>query len=117
VRVGILGPISAAYAILSFHYTRDLAQGLGGSRVKSRDADLPKDTVGREARPCGHVRIEREIGVPPIGSWKSRGQKPSRFASSNEGEMEWVVTLSPLSPPRMTLFLPWDAAPHRQVHG
>jgi hypothetical protein len=29
VRVSNLGPIDAAFMILSFHYTRDLAQGLG----------------------------------------------------------------------------------------
>jgi hypothetical protein len=50
VRVSTLGPVLVAFAILSFHFTHDLAQGLGGDRGESQDADLSMDVVGREAR-------------------------------------------------------------------
>jgi hypothetical protein len=49
-RVSTLGPISAAFAILSFHYTRDLVQGLGGSRGESQDANSLEDVAEREVR-------------------------------------------------------------------
>jgi hypothetical protein len=35
VMVSTLGPVSVAFAILSFHCTCDLKQGLGGSRGES----------------------------------------------------------------------------------
>jgi hypothetical protein len=44
-RVSLLESISAAYAILSFHHARGLAQGLGGARSVPRGANLPEDTV------------------------------------------------------------------------
>jgi hypothetical protein len=39
-----------AFAILSFHYAHDLAQGLGGGCIELWDAEPHADAVGREAR-------------------------------------------------------------------
>jgi hypothetical protein len=41
-RVSTLGPVLVAYAILSIHCAHGLAQGLGGSHGKPRDADPPE---------------------------------------------------------------------------
>jgi hypothetical protein len=49
-RVSMLGPISAAFAILSFLCAHDLAQGLGSGHGESQDANSPEDTAKREAR-------------------------------------------------------------------
>jgi hypothetical protein len=38
--------------ILSFHYARDLAQGLRDGHCGSWDVDLHMDVSGREARPA-----------------------------------------------------------------
>jgi hypothetical protein len=44
-RVSLFESVSAASAILSFHHTPGLAQGLGGARSASRGANLLKDTM------------------------------------------------------------------------
>jgi hypothetical protein len=44
VRVSTLGLVLVAFVILSFHHSRDLVQGLGGSRYE------PRDATRREAR-------------------------------------------------------------------
>jgi hypothetical protein len=46
----MLGPISAAFAILSFLCAHDLAQGLGSGHGESQDANSPEDTAKWEAR-------------------------------------------------------------------
>jgi hypothetical protein len=50
----MLGPVLVAFMILSFHCTRDLAQGLGGGRGEPRDANSPEDTAKREAKRTSH---------------------------------------------------------------
>jgi hypothetical protein len=50
VRVSTLGPILMAFAMLSFHCARDLAQGLGGGLGEPRDVNPPADVIGREVR-------------------------------------------------------------------
>jgi hypothetical protein len=49
-RLSMLGPISMAYAILSFYHARGLVQGLGGGHGKPWDASLPEDAARREAK-------------------------------------------------------------------
>jgi hypothetical protein len=56
-RVSTLGPISVAYAILSFHCAHGLAQGLGGSHGESRDADPPEDTTRQEAENSSNEKM------------------------------------------------------------
>jgi hypothetical protein len=79
-RVSTLGPISVAFMILSFHCAHDLAQGLGGSRGESRDADLPVDAIVWEARHASNratrAREERKKDQCAT-SWvvKKRGMK------------------------------------------
>jgi hypothetical protein len=46
----MLGPISVAFTILSFHCTRDLAHGLGGGHGEPRDANSPEDIAKWEAK-------------------------------------------------------------------
>jgi hypothetical protein len=64
VKVSTLGPISTAFAIMSFHCARDLAQGLRGGHGESQDADLPMNASGWEARHASNgatwAREERE---------------------------------------------------------
>jgi hypothetical protein len=67
-----------AFAILSFHYAHDLAQGLGGGRVELWDAEPHADAVGHEARraprrTCEHMR--REIDALLVGQQESGGQR------------------------------------------
>jgi hypothetical protein len=45
-RVSILGPVLAAFVILSFHHSHDLAQGFEGSYDDPRDMDPPADAGG-----------------------------------------------------------------------
>jgi hypothetical protein len=73
VRVNTLGPILVAFAILSFHYAHDLAQGLGAVHEELRDADPPGDAVGHKVRHASSEETqvweetEREISALPDG--------------------------------------------------
>jgi hypothetical protein len=63
----MLGPISMAFFILSFHCARDFAQGLGGGRGELWGANLPEDAAKREVQ-CApseemRARRERETGM------------------------------------------------------
>jgi hypothetical protein len=49
-RVSMFGPISAAYTILSFHHTRDLAQGLEDGHSEPWDVNSPEDVARREVK-------------------------------------------------------------------
>jgi hypothetical protein len=73
VRVYTLGLISVTFVILSFHCTRDLAQGLGGGRDEPRDADQPADATGREAR---HASSEETL------TWEERERSTHRRIGS-----------------------------------
>jgi hypothetical protein len=97
-RVSMLGPILAAFTILSFHCARDLMQGLGGGRSEPRDADPPEDAARREAKcasdgetraqrerertQCATGRVEKGCGVdtpPPLDLGPpTRGQRKGR---------------------------------------
>jgi hypothetical protein len=115
VRVSTLGPISVAFVILSFHYTRDLMQGLGGCHNESQNVDPPADAVGWEARhastedmrACEERERDRRVTGRPVKRWGM--EVPPRSTSSSERLMEWGATLPPLSPPRMS------PSPHRDV--
>jgi hypothetical protein len=50
VKVSMPRPVSAAYAILSFHRARGLAQGLGGNRGEPWDTSPPKDVARQEIK-------------------------------------------------------------------
>jgi hypothetical protein len=54
VRINTLGPISAAFVILSFLCAHDHAQGLGDGRNELRDIDPSADAPGWEARHASH---------------------------------------------------------------
>jgi hypothetical protein len=60
-----------AFAILSFHYAHDLAQGLWSGCGESQDVGLPMNASGQEARHASNgavwAREEREIVVPLVG--------------------------------------------------
>jgi hypothetical protein len=62
-----------AFAILSFHYAHDLAQGLGVVHEELRDADPHGDAVGRKVRHASSEETqvweetEREISALPDG--------------------------------------------------
>jgi hypothetical protein len=75
VRVSTLGPVSTTFAILSFHYARDLVKGLGDGCIKSWDIDPSVDALGWEARHAsnGAARTseERERDRCAI-SWAAR---------------------------------------------
>jgi hypothetical protein len=64
IRVSTLGPISVAFSILSFYYTRDPVQGLVDCHGKLRDADSFMDALGRDADRASdgsmQMREERE---------------------------------------------------------
>jgi hypothetical protein len=47
-RVSMLGPILAAYVILSSHHAHDLAHGLVDGNSEAWDANLPEDSTRRE---------------------------------------------------------------------
>jgi hypothetical protein len=49
-RVSMLGPVSMAYVILSFHQAHGLAQGLEGGRSELWDVNLRKDVARQEAK-------------------------------------------------------------------
>jgi hypothetical protein len=93
-RVSTLGPISAAFAILSFHYTRDLVQGLGGSRGESQDANSLEDVAEREVRRAFDEEKwawrERERSACHWSGGEEAGVEtpPPRSMPSNEGEVE-----------------------------
>jgi hypothetical protein len=102
VRASTLGPVYAAFMILSFHCAHDLAQGLRDGHGESRDADPPMDASGWHAsNGAARAREERERDRR-AASWavRKRGTEvPTRSASSGEGEMERGVTPPPPSPP------------------
>jgi hypothetical protein len=49
-RVCMLGLVSVAFTILSFHCARDLAQGRGGGCSEPRDANSPEDAAKQKAK-------------------------------------------------------------------
>jgi hypothetical protein len=92
-RVGVStsGPVSVAFTILSFHYTLNLAQGLGGGCSEPRDVDLSSNATRQEARHASHeetwAREESERDWRAVG-WaaKRRGIEASpRSTFSGEG--------------------------------
>jgi regulator of protease activity HflC (stomatin/prohibitin superfamily) len=46
----MLGPVSVAYMILSFHHAHGLAQGLKAGHSEPRDANPPEDVARREVK-------------------------------------------------------------------
>jgi hypothetical protein len=74
----MLGPVSVAYAILSFHCTCGLAQGLEGSRSESRDVNPPEDVARWEAKNAFHEKAwaqkERELAYNAT-HWAAKGQR------------------------------------------
>jgi hypothetical protein len=109
--VSMLGLVSVAYVILSFHYARSLAHGLGRSRNEPRDADLPEYAAWREENHAfnekARARIEREREQAWCAAkWWQRGgggqTPPPRSRFFNEGEGEGEVPPPPLFSLRIT---------------
>jgi hypothetical protein len=100
-RVSTLGPILAAYEILSFHCAHSLAQGLGGGCSKLQEVDSPEDAARQEASHVFNEKVwaqrENKPGAPPDERRKGRGCTPHRSAPSSEGEEVGEITLPPLS--------------------
>jgi hypothetical protein len=70
VRVSTLGPVLVAFAILPFHFTHDLVQGLGAIVVSCMMLIHPWMSYGgrRDTPPARkRGRGRREIGTPPNG--------------------------------------------------
>jgi hypothetical protein len=89
IRVSKSGPILAAFVILSFHYARDLAQGLGGDRGEPRYADFPSNAARKEVRHASNeeMRAREEI---------ERDRHATRRAAKRWG-MEASLDLRPLA--------------------
>jgi hypothetical protein len=103
-RVSMLGPISVAFMILSFHCTRDNAQGLGGGHDDPWVAHSYEDAIGREAKCAYNKEMRARRGRERLaccwtGCEKAVGgnHHPPISRSSSEGEMEQGETMTPLS--------------------
>jgi hypothetical protein len=94
VRVSTLGPVSMAFAILSFDYAHDLAQDLRDGHGESQDTDPLAGASGREARHASNgaawAREERDRDrhATNQAARKWGMEVPTRSTSSGEGEME-----------------------------
>jgi hypothetical protein len=100
-----------AFAILSFHYAHDLAQGLGGGRIELWDAEPHADAVGREARhaPNKDMRAHEERDRR-TASWAARKRgtevPPDLRPLVRGGGWNRGATLPPPVP--RVWFLPYD---------
>jgi hypothetical protein len=56
-RVSMLGPILAAYTILSSHHAHDLAQGLVDGNSEAWDANLPEDATRQEVNHAFNEKV------------------------------------------------------------
>jgi hypothetical protein len=77
-RVSMFGPISVSYAILSYHCTHILAQGLGGACNELWDANLLEDTVRREVSRASNEKM---------WAWgeRERARRATRRATNERG--------------------------------
>jgi hypothetical protein len=98
----MIGPISMAFMILSFHCANNFAQGLRGDRCEPQDTDPPEDTARQEEKCASNkeawAQREGENSVcHQSGGERAGGGHLPRSGSSDKGEMEREMTLPPTS--------------------
>jgi hypothetical protein len=75
----MLGLVSVAYVILSFHYARSLAHALGRSRNEPRDADQPEYAAWWEENHAFNKKARAQIE-------RERENKPGALPNGGKGE-------------------------------
>jgi hypothetical protein len=110
-RVSMLGPVSVAYAILSFHRAHGLTQGLRGGRSELWHTNLPEDAVRWEAKHAFNEKAHaRGRGGRTSPKHRSQGGKGARGRHPLDSVplMRGMMTPPPLSSLCITLPLLCD---------
>jgi hypothetical protein len=87
-RVSMLGPVSVAYAILSFHHAHGLTQGLRGGRSELWHTNLPEDAVRWEAKHAFNEKAHAR------GRGGEQAQSIARKVAKGRGvDTPWILFL------------------------
>jgi hypothetical protein len=83
----MIGPISMAFMILSFHCANNFAQGLRGDRCEPQDTDPPEDTARQEEKCASNKE-----------AWAQRERERTQCATSRAVKGQGVDTSLDLGP-------------------
>jgi hypothetical protein len=97
-RFSMLGPISVAYVILSFHHAHSLAQCLKGGCGEMRDTNPPEDAVRREVEHASNEKVwaQRERTSPERRPLGDKGAGGVHLAGGNRSYPDlWAIIDDP----------------------